>query len=63
MSDLKKEKKEGLDECSSCGEGKVQTPASDLYGEIEGKDPETCVEIPTEEAVEEAREWTEENQR
>ncbi|MCD1147735.1 DUF3787 domain-containing protein [Peptoniphilus sp. KCTC 25270] len=40
-----------------------KTPASDLYGRIEGKDPETGVEIPTEDAVEDAAEWIKENQR
>lgn len=32
-------------------------PASDLYSKTSGKDPETGVEIPTEDAVEEAKEW------
>lgn len=39
-------------------------PASDVYSKTEGKDPETGVEIPTEEAVEEAKEWVDnQNQR
>lgn len=39
------------------------SPASDIYGNIEGKDPETGVEIPTDEAVENSREWINENAR
>lgn len=38
-------------------------PASDIYGNIKDKDPETCVEIPTEEAVEEAKEWVDNENR
>lgn len=38
------------------------TPASDLYSKVQGKDPETGVEKPTEKAVEEAMEWNQENQ-
>lgn len=39
-------------------------PASDVYSKTKGKDPETGVEIPTEEAVEEAKEWVDnQNQR
>lgn len=37
------------------------TPASDIYGKVAGKDPETGVEIPTDEAVKESMEWVEEN--
>ncbi|CAC9933031.1 hypothetical protein PEPCOX59622_01252 [Aedoeadaptatus coxii] len=37
------------------------SPASDIYGNIEGKDPETGVEIPTDEAVERSMEWMNEN--
>ena len=29
-------------------------PASDIYSKVEGKDPETGVEIPTDEAVKES---------
>ena len=36
-------------------------PASDVYGNLEGKDPETGVEKPTEDAVEKSREWVNEN--
>lgn len=40
-----------------------KTPASDVYGQLKGKDPETGVEIPSEEAVEEAKEWVDEVNR
>ena len=32
-------------------------PSGDIYSKTEGKDPETGVEIPTDEAVEQAKEW------
>lgn len=32
-------------------------PASDLYGSLKGKEDETNVEIPTEHAVEDAKDW------
>ena len=38
-------------------------PDSDLYAKTEGKDPETGIEIPTEEAVEEAKEWVDNENR
>ncbi len=31
-------------------------PASDIYAEVE-KDPETCVDVPTEESVKDAKDW------
>ena len=36
-------------------------PASDIYGKVTGKDPETGVEIPTDEAVKESMKWINEN--
>ena len=36
-------------------------PASDIYSKVEGKDPETGVEIPTDEAVKESMKWINEN--
>ena len=36
---------------------------SDLYAKTAGKDPETGIEIPTEEAVEEAKEWVDNENR
>lgn len=38
-------------------------PASDVYAKAEGKDPETGVEIPTEESVEEAKNWADEHRQ
>ncbi|MDY3118260.1 MAG: DUF3787 domain-containing protein [Peptoniphilus sp.] len=38
-----------------------QAPASDIYSHVEGKDPETGVEIPTDEAVKESMNWINEN--
>lgn len=32
-------------------------PSGDIYSKTEGKYPETGVEIPTDEAVEQAKEW------
>ena len=40
-----------------------ETPASDVYSKLDGKDPETGVEIPSEVAVEEAKEWVDEENR
>lgn len=37
-------------------------PSSDVYTDVEKREEETGIEVPTEEAVEEAREWSEENQ-
>lgn len=39
------------------------TPASDIYGNVESKCPETGVEKPTQDAVEESVKWINENQR
>lgn len=36
---------------------------SDLYAKTEGQDPETGIEIPTEESVEEAKEWVDNENR
>ena len=36
---------------------KNNQPASDVYGKVKEKDPETGVEIPTETSVEEAKKW------
>lgn len=38
-------------------------PDSDVYAKTEGKDPETGIEIPTENAVEEAKEWVDNENR
>lgn len=65
MTDIKKdelEKKEIEAETEQRKEGGCGCvkPSSDLYSEVEGVD-EAGVEIPTEDAVVEAREWIEEN--
>ncbi|MDU5806686.1 MAG: DUF3787 domain-containing protein [Peptoniphilus harei] len=36
---------------------------SDLYAKTAGKDPETGIDIPTEESVEEAKEWVDNENR
>lgn len=38
-------------------------PGSDLYADIQSKDPETGVEVPTEESVVEAKTWVDEETR
>lgn len=43
--------------------GTSEKPSSDVYSSIEKRDEETGVEIPTDEAVEEAKEWIEENRK
>ncbi|MDU7150855.1 MULTISPECIES: CDIF630_02480 family spore surface protein [Peptoniphilus] len=38
-------------------------PDSDVYAKTERKDPETGIEIPTENSVEEAKEWVDNENR
>lgn len=38
-------------------------PDSDVYAKAEGKDPETGIDIPTDEEVEEAKEWVDNENR
>nr|WP_296154742.1 DUF3787 domain-containing protein [uncultured Peptoniphilus sp.] len=57
--DVREEKAESRREQENQHE--ESSPASDIYGNIEGKDPETGVEIPTDEAVEKSMEWMNEN--
>ncbi|MDU6784226.1 DUF3787 domain-containing protein [uncultured Peptoniphilus sp.] len=38
-------------------------PDSDIYAKSEGKDPETGIEIPTDQEVEEAKEWVDNENR
>ena len=38
-------------------------PDSDVYAKSEGKDPETGIEIPTDQEVEEAKEWVDNENR
>ena len=42
-------------------EGKDK-PSSDLYGDVEKRDEDTGVEVPTLDSVNEAKDWSEENQ-
>ncbi len=49
--------------CRITEDGKETIPASDIYGEIECKEEETGVEIPTEDAVEDAKEWVDQENR
>lgn len=56
------EKKIEADTSQREGECGCDKPSSDVYSNVEGKDAETGVEIPTDEAVEEAKEWVDENQ-
>ena len=44
-------------------EGKSEKPSSDLYSNIKKREEDTGIEIPTDEAVEEAMEWVEENRK
>ncbi len=37
--------------------------AQDIYSNVKSRDPETGVETPTEDAVEEAKEWVDEENR
>ena len=39
-----------------------ETPGTDVYGKVKEREADTGVEIPTKDAVEEAKEWVEENQ-
>ena len=60
--DLVKKTKANLEQMNEINES--QKASSDIYAKNEGKDPETGVEIPTEDAVEEAKEWVDnQNQR
>lgn len=43
--------------------GVSEKPSSDVYSNIKYREEETGIEIPTDEAVEEAMEWVEENRK
>lgn len=56
ISDQKKEEmKANIDQQKEIK--KEDRSDSDVYSKTEGKDPETGIDIPTEEAVEEAKDW------
>ncbi|NLY21028.1 MAG: DUF3787 domain-containing protein [Tissierellia bacterium] len=46
-----------------CSETKDKIPASDIYSDILCKEEETGVEIPTEDAVEDAKDWVDQENR
>ncbi|MBU5668615.1 DUF3787 domain-containing protein [Peptoniphilus sp. MSJ-1] len=57
-NDKKEEMKANIEQQKEIKES--DRPDSDVYSKTEGKDPETGIEIPTDEAVEEAKEWVDE---
>ena len=62
LSDAKKkEMKANMDQQKEINS--EDRPDSDLYSKTEGQDPETGIEIPTDEEVEEAKEWVDEENR
>lgn len=62
LSDAKKkEMKANMDQQKEINHS--DRPDSDLYAKTEGQDPETGIEIPTEESVEEAKEWVDNENR
>lgn len=44
-------------------EPKIENTSTDVYSNTKKRDKDTNVAVPTEEAVEEAMEWSEQNQR
>lgn len=62
LSDAKKkEMKANMDQQKQINPN--DRPDSDIYAKTEGQDPETGIEIPTEESVEEAKEWVDNENR
>lgn len=62
LSDAKKkEMKANMDQQKEINPN--DRPYSDIYAKTEGKDPETGIEIPTDEEVEEAKEWVDNENR
>lgn len=57
-NDKKEEMKANVEQQKEIKE--TDRPDSDVYSKTEGKDPETGIDIPTDEAVEEAKEWVDE---
>lgn len=57
----KKEMKANMDQQKQINS--ENRPDSDVYAKTEGKDPETGIEIPTENSVEEAKEWVDNENR
>lgn len=57
-NDKKEEMKANIEQQKEIKES--DRPDSDVYSKTEGKDPETGIDIPTDEAVEEAKEWVDE---
>lgn len=62
LSDAKKEEmKANMDQQKEINS--KDRPDSDIYAKTEGQDPETGIEIPTDEEVEEAKEWVDNENR
>lgn len=62
LSDAKKEEmKANMDQQKEINQ--KDRPDSDIYAKTEGQDPETGIEIPTDEEVEEAKEWVDNENR
>lgn len=59
LADKKREAETKQREAGGCSE----KPSSDLYSDIKYREEDTGIEIPTDEAVEEAMEWVEENRK
>ena len=62
LSDAKKkEMKANMDQQKEINS--KDRPDSDIYAKTEGQDPETGIEIPTDDEVEEAKEWVDNENR
>ena len=59
MSEEKKDIKKTKDICDVSEKDKSSIPATDVYDSVKCHTPDTNVDIPTEEAVEKAKKWVE----
>ena len=62
MTDEKRKDEVVKEEDREVVKDKDSKPQSELYEDVEGYEEETNIEVPTEEAVEKAKEWSEEKQ-